>query len=173
MEQWIDVRRAVMAEGVSKRAACKRFGIHGDTLKRILDHPSPPGYVRKLASEKSVIAPCRAGQIRSGLKTHGLVVGSIVIGFLVALLESLCTGQVYLPTIVFVARSPTMRGDAIAYLLFYNLMFILPLIGVFIVAYCGVSSDRLGRLLRGNLAIVKLAMALLFAALGVLVLTTI
>jgi len=57
MEQWIDVRRAVMAEGVSKRAACKRFGIHWDTLKRILDHPSPPGYVRKLASEKSVIAP--------------------------------------------------------------------------------------------------------------------
>jgi transposase len=46
-----------MAEGVSKRAACKRFGIHWDTLKRILDHPSPPGYVRKLASEKSVIAP--------------------------------------------------------------------------------------------------------------------
>jgi transposase len=57
MEQWIDVRRAVFAEGVSKRAACKRFGIHWDTLKRILQHPSPPGYVRTLASEKSVIAP--------------------------------------------------------------------------------------------------------------------
>ena len=57
MEQWTDVRRAVLADGVSKRAACRRFGIHWDTLKRILDHSVPPGYVRKQASEKSVIAP--------------------------------------------------------------------------------------------------------------------
>ena len=111
--------------------------------------------------------------IRSGLKTRGLLVGAVVVGFLVALLESLCTGQVYLPTIVFVARSSQMRPDAIAYLLFYNLMFILPLVVVFVVAYCGVSSDRLGRLMRGNLAVIKLSMALLFVALGVLVLMTI
>ena len=57
MEQWIDVRRAVLAEGVSKRAACRRFGIHWDTLERILRNSAPPGYVRKRASEKSVIAP--------------------------------------------------------------------------------------------------------------------
>jgi transposase len=57
MEQWTDVRRAVLAEGVSKRAACKRFGIHWDTLKRILGNAIPPGYLRKQASGKSVIAP--------------------------------------------------------------------------------------------------------------------
>lgn len=57
MERWIDVRRAVLAEGMSKRAACRRFGLHWDTLKRILQHASPPGYLRKQAAEKSVIAP--------------------------------------------------------------------------------------------------------------------
>ena len=57
MEQWTDVRRAVLIEGVSKRAACRRFGIHWDTLKRILQHSAPPGYVRRQAAEKAVIAP--------------------------------------------------------------------------------------------------------------------
>ena len=57
MEQWTDVRRAVLAEGVSKRAACRKFGIHWDTLNRILDNAVPPGYVRKRACEKSVMAP--------------------------------------------------------------------------------------------------------------------
>jgi transposase len=57
MEQWTDIRRAVLVDGVSKRAACRKFGIHWDTLKRILGHPSPPGYLRKRAAEKAVITP--------------------------------------------------------------------------------------------------------------------
>jgi len=57
MEQWTDVRRAVLVEGVSKRAACRKFGIHWDTLQRILRHSAPPGYRRQQAAEKSVITP--------------------------------------------------------------------------------------------------------------------
>ena len=57
MEQWTDVRRAVLVDGLSKRAACKRFGIHWGTLKRILQHSAPPGYVRKQAATKAVITP--------------------------------------------------------------------------------------------------------------------
>ena len=110
--------------------------------------------------------------IREGLKTRGLVIGSVTVGALVALLESLCTGQVYLPTIIFVARAPGLRANAIAYLLFYNLMFIVPLLIILGVAYLGVSSERLGTFLRRHLAALKLAMAVLFAGLGVLVLAT-
>jgi len=55
--------------------------------------------------------------IRTGLTTRGLVVGSVTVGALVALLESLCTGQVYLSTIVFVARALGLRADAVGYLL--------------------------------------------------------
>lgn len=57
MEQWTDVRRTVLVDGVSKRAACRKFGIHWDTLKRILAHPAPPGYLRQQAVAKAVIAP--------------------------------------------------------------------------------------------------------------------
>jgi transposase len=57
MEQWTDVRRAVLVEKISKRAACRRFGIHWQTLERILRHPAPPGYLRKRPVEKAVIAP--------------------------------------------------------------------------------------------------------------------
>ena len=57
MEHWTDVRRAVLVEGVSKRAACRRFGIHWDTLERILKNIVPPGYVRTDVSEKPVMAP--------------------------------------------------------------------------------------------------------------------
>jgi hypothetical protein len=47
---------------------------------------------------------------------------------IVSVLELACTGQVYLPTISFVVGIPEMRASAIAYLVMYNLVFILPLL---------------------------------------------
>jgi len=110
--------------------------------------------------------------IRTHLTTRGLVVGSVTVGFLVSILESLCTGQVYLPTIVFVTRAPGLRAGAIGYLLLYNLMFILPLVGILAPAYFGVRSETLGNMLRKRLALAKLGMAGLFTGLGVLLLAT-
>src|SRR4051794_40608346 len=46
MENWAEIRRRVLADGLSKRAACREFDIHWDTLQKILDHPEPPGYRR-------------------------------------------------------------------------------------------------------------------------------
>ena len=57
MEQWTNVRRAVLVEGISKREACRRFGIHWDTLKRILEHSSPPGYQRIAKADRPVVGP--------------------------------------------------------------------------------------------------------------------
>ena len=111
--------------------------------------------------------------IRKGLSTRNLVVGSIGVGFLVSILESLCTGQVYLPTLIFVARTSTMRAEAFGYLLLYNLMFILPLVGILIIGYMGVKSEYMGNFLRRRLAVFKFGMAALFAGLGVLVMGTV
>jgi cytochrome b561 len=94
------------------------------------------------------------------------------VGFLVSILESLCTGQVYLPTIVFMTRAPAMRSAAIGYLLLYNVMFILPLVGILALTFLGVRSETLGRLLRRRLAAVKFGMAGLFVGLGTLVMVT-
>ena len=110
--------------------------------------------------------------MRKNLTVRNLLIGSVVIGFLVSLLESVCTGQVYLPTIVFVMKDQTLRTKAFSYLVLYNLMFTAPLIIIFIMAYKGVNSETLGVFLKRNLGAFKLTMAVLFAALGVLVLST-
>ena len=57
MQVWTDVRRAVLVEGISKREACRRFGLHWDTLRRILDHSAPPGYQRVAKVDRPVIGP--------------------------------------------------------------------------------------------------------------------
>lgn len=111
--------------------------------------------------------------IRVGLNTRALLVGALGVGFLVAILESICTGQLYLPTIVFVARSSALKANAFGYLLLYNFMFILPLLGVIAVAYMGVKSDRFAKLLQAHLGLLKIGMAVLFAGLGAMLLWTI
>jgi len=111
--------------------------------------------------------------IRQGLTSRRLVLGSVVVGFLVALLESVCTGQTYLPIVHIINTVPTMRVSAISYLLLYNLMFILPLAAILIMGYFGVTSKVLGQLLRRHLVAMKLTMAVMFATLGVVVFLTI
>jgi transposase len=44
MEQWSDIRRRVLAEGVSKRRILRETGMHWTTLERILENSQPPGY---------------------------------------------------------------------------------------------------------------------------------
>ena len=52
MEQWISVRRFVLAEGHSKRSACKHFGISWRVMAKMLAHPEPPGYRTKAPRPK-------------------------------------------------------------------------------------------------------------------------
>jgi hypothetical protein len=72
-----------------------------------------------------------------------------------------------LPTIIFVVSQPELRVRALAFLVLYNLLFILPLMVVFVMAYYGTGSQQLTRFLQQKAAAVKLGMALLFAALAV------
>jgi len=57
MEQWSEVRREVLTGKLSKRAACKKYELHWDTLKKILAHEEPPGYRRKEPRKKPVLGP--------------------------------------------------------------------------------------------------------------------
>lgn len=96
-----------------------------------------------------------------------LVVSAFITGFLVSLLEAACTGQMYLPTISFVLKTSTLKLRAFGYLLLYNIMFVIPLIVIFIFALLGVSSRQFSEFLRRHLGLIKIFMALLFFALGV------
>jgi cytochrome c biogenesis protein CcdA len=104
--------------------------------------------------------------IRQGRKSNAFVAGAFVTGVVVSLLELACTGQVYLPAIMFVISQPEMRVRASVFLVLYNLLFILPLIVVFILAYYGTGSKQLTQFLQRQAATVKLGMTLLFAALA-------
>lgn len=57
MNQWAQIRRAVLVDGLSKRQACRQFNISWDTLRRILEHSSPPGYQRTAPIDRPVIGP--------------------------------------------------------------------------------------------------------------------
>src|SRR3954452_24064340 len=57
MEKWAEIRRRVLVAGLSRRAACREYGIHWKTLKKILTHPEPPGYRRILAKRPSILDP--------------------------------------------------------------------------------------------------------------------
>ena len=100
----------------------------------------------------------------------GLLISSFVIGFLVSLLESVCTGQVYLPTIVFILKNTDLKLKATGYLLLYNFMFILPLIFIFLLSILGVSSAKFNDFLKKNVGKIKFLMVLLFFGLGLLIL---
>ena len=109
------------------------------------------------------------GRIRAG---SGAFMGTaFVSGLVVSLLELACTGQVYLPTISFVVGIPEMRAYAVAYLVLYNVVFVIPLLVVLFLAAYGVSATRFQNWFVQNAAKAKLTMAVLFLLLGLLLLT--
>ena len=57
MEKWAEIRRLIKVEGRSKRSVCRQFGIHWDTLVKILEHTEPPGYRQAQPRAKRKIEP--------------------------------------------------------------------------------------------------------------------
>jgi len=105
--------------------------------------------------------------IRQSSKAQSFAWAAFVTGFLVSFLEFACTGQVYLPTIIFVTGVPALRAHAVSYLVLYNLLFIAPLVVIFLLTYLGTTWQQLNRFLETNMATLKLLTAGLFALLAV------
>src|SRR3954454_25383482 len=57
MENWAEIRRRVLADGLSGRAACREYNIHWKTLTKILDNAEPPGYRRTKPKRPSILDP--------------------------------------------------------------------------------------------------------------------
>lgn len=103
--------------------------------------------------------------------TWRLGAAALVVGFVVSLVEAVCTGQVYLPTIVVVLKE---AGDnfwrAAEFLLVYNVMFIVPLVLVFGLALAGYESSTFGGWLKKHLGLAKILLCGVFLVLLVLLL---
>jgi hypothetical protein len=57
MDNRAEIRRRVLADGLSGRAACREYNIHWKAFKKILDHPEPPGYRRTKPRRPSILDP--------------------------------------------------------------------------------------------------------------------
>ena len=104
--------------------------------------------------------------IREGAGARAFVPLTFVTGAVVSVIELACTGQVYLPTILFVLGVPELQVRAGVYLVLYNLMFVLPLVVVFLLAYFGTTSQQLGLFIHRRAAAIKLVTAGLFVLLA-------
>ena len=52
VDVYLRVRRAVMVEGKSIREVSREFGLHRDTVRKILAYSVPPGYRRQTPPRK-------------------------------------------------------------------------------------------------------------------------
>lgn len=57
MEWWTEIRRRVLTNQISMRAACLEYGLGWHTLKKILAHVEPPGYRQQTPRRKPKLEP--------------------------------------------------------------------------------------------------------------------
>jgi cytochrome c biogenesis protein CcdA len=105
--------------------------------------------------------------ISGNMSNRSLVVGTAVTGFLVTLLEAVCTGQVYLPTIILMTQAQGLKLTGWLYLLFYNFLFVLPLLIIMILAYYGLRWDDLSKTTQKHLPLLKTLMGVVLIGLAV------
>jgi len=126
----------------------------GKSEKSILKLPK--AIKRKI--EKTII---KQSKLRSYIITA--LISAVVISFL----EFSCTGQIYIPTILFVSGIASLRFKALWFLVFYNLAFILPIFLLFLFFIIGLSSEKLYAFMRRRAFLLKIATAVIFLILAI------
>lgn len=106
--------------------------------------------------------------IRANLPGRRPFAGGMLLGFAVTVLESVCTGQIYLPVLAFMARAAQFSPQALGLLAIYNFLFVLPLAVVFLLAWRGAGSYTLLAWGRRNVVWGKCAMGIAFVVLAAL-----
>ncbi len=113
----------------------------------------------------SVVGMHYRGQTKASI--FRLILSALIVGFLISILEAVCTGQVYLPTISFVLWTTPLKLQALGLLLLYNIMFVVPLFIVFVLALLGTTSEQFARFLKKHLVLIKILMAAVFFSFGI------
>lgn len=102
--------------------------------------------------------------IRKEVKSEKLILVSIFLGILVASFELPCTGEMYLPILSMLSHEGVVV--ALPLLILYNIMFILPLIGVFALVYEGTNSQKVAQFVRDHTFLMKVIVGVALIALG-------
>ncbi len=93
-----------------------------------------------------------------------LYVTTFIIGLVMSLTEFLCTGQAYFTAILHLIHYTNFIGRGIILLLFYNLIFVLPLIIISLIAVKTQSIVSVAAFMRERLNLIKLFNAIVFLA---------
>ena len=107
--------------------------------------------------------------MKKGLNYHFLLPGVFGVGILVTAIESVCTGQVYIPTLVLLTKE-CGAGVWLFYLLLYNLAFIIPLLIVFAIAWHGTKTLTFFNWSKRHLVYSKIALGLFFIFMAIIML---
>lgn len=99
-----------------------------------------------------------------------ILIVSFLLGMIISLGEFLCTGQIYLTTIVTILQTnDSLNLQALFYLLLYDLAFIIPLLILTFGIYKGKEVFDVSEVIRGKLHIIKLINAGIFLLFGLFV----
>jgi hypothetical protein len=104
--------------------------------------------------------------IRGNMSSNKIVVGAIITGFFVTLLEGACTAKIYLPTIMAMTRTFGFRLAGWLLLVFYNFLFVLPLLIVLTATAYGLKWNRLSSFQQKHMVLTKLLLALVMFGLA-------
>ncbi len=110
------------------------------------------------------------GFMHSRLGTGGPILGGLVTGAGVTVLESVCTGQSYVPVLMYMLKKDCANYCVWLLLIVYNLLFVLPLAAVFVCFHRGMQLTALIDWSKRNLVVVKILLGLFFSAMAVLLL---
>jgi hypothetical protein len=104
--------------------------------------------------------------IKGNLSSNKIVVGAIITGFFVTLLEGACTAKIYLPTIMAMTHTFGFRLVGWLLLVFYNFLFVLPLLIVLTATAYGMKWNKLSKFQQKHMVLTKLMLALVLFGLA-------
>ena len=92
---------------------------------------------------------------------------AFIVGLGISLLEFVCTGQILIPIMAVIKSASSLKITAFAYLVLYNVMFIIPLLAILLLYYIGYSSKALGEFQKKKHGLVKIFTAFILMVVGI------
>ncbi|WP_283407512.1 cytochrome c biogenesis CcdA family protein [Anoxynatronum buryatiense] len=104
--------------------------------------------------------------VRNRVSPTSLYLTTFFVSVLISLIDFLCTGQIYLPTLTFLLSTRPDRWQLYGLLALYNLMFIVPIVLVFYAVYGAKTLLTVSDTLTRHLKHIKLAGALFYTGMA-------
>lgn len=117
----------------------------------------------------SIRIPLKIRAVVSKYAYQATIASAVIVGILIGLYEFPCSGAIYL-AVISMLSSKTSFATGLSYLLLYNLMFILPLIAIFVAATNKITTEKYINLQEKHGRKLHLVLAVAMIVLGLFIL---